>query len=265
MYGFEYTKASSADQAATVLKGDEDAKVLAGGMTFIPTLKARLAMPSQVIDLNGVPELAGIVVTDSAVKIGAMTRHTDVAANAQVQAAIPALAHLAGNIGDPMVRNRGTMGGSVANADPAACYPSAVLGLGATVHTTARDISGDDFFTGMFETALEDGELITAITFPRAHMAAYIKFPNPASRYAMVGVFASKGPQGVRVGVTGAAPSAFRFTAAEEALAANFSPDALSDVSMPADDLNADMHASADYRASLVVTMTKRAVSACLA
>ncbi|MEM7568373.1 MAG: xanthine dehydrogenase family protein subunit M [Pseudomonadota bacterium] len=264
MYGFDFSKAESAEQAAGVLKDDEDAKVLAGGMTFIPTLKARLAMPSQIVDLNSVPELAGVTVSDNAVKIGAMTRHAHVAANAEVKAAIPALAYLAGNIGDPMVRNRGTMGGSVANSDPAACYPSAVLGLGATVHTTQRDIAGDDFFAGMFETALEEGELITAITFPRPEMAAYIKFPNPASRYAMVGVFASKGPQGIRVGVTGAAPSAFRFTAAEDALASNFSPDALAGVTIDSGELNSDMHASAEYRASLVVTMTKRAIAACL-
>lgn len=264
MYQFEYSKATTAAQAADVLKADEDAKVLAGGMTFIPTLKARLAMPSQVIDLNSVDDLAGIAVSQDSVRIGATTRHAVVAADAQVQAAIPALSYLAGNIGDPMVRNRGTIGGSVANADPAACYPSAILGLGATVHTTARDIDGDSFFTGMFETALEESELIIGVTFKRPQRAAYIKFPNPASRYAMVGVFASQGPAGVRIGVTGAAPSAFRFAAAEAALNASFSTDALSGVTISADDLNADMHASAEYRASLVVTMTKRAVAACL-
>lgn len=264
MYSFEYSKAASAQDAADVLKQDEDAKVLAGGMTFIPTLKARLAMPTQVIDLNGIAELSGITVTADTVRIGATTRHAAVAADAQVKQAIPALSYLAGNIGDPMVRNRGTIGGSVANADPAACYPSAILGLGATVHTNQRDIEGDGFFTGMFETALEEGELITAVTFKRTQTAAYIKFPNPASRYAMVGVFASKGAEGVRVGVTGAAPSAFRFTAAEAALNGSFSPDALSGITIDADGLNSDMHASAQYRASLVITMTKRAVAACL-
>lgn len=265
MYQFDYTKATSAEQAAEILKGDEDAKALAGGMTFIPTLKARLAMPSQVVDLNGVDALSGITVTGDSVRIGATTRHAVVAADSDVKAAIPALSYLAGNIGDPMVRNRGTIGGSVANADPAACYPSAILGLGATVHTTSREIAGDAFFTGMFETALEEGELITAVTFQRPQRAAYIKFPNPASRYAMVGVFASQGPDGVRVGITGAAPSAFRFTAAEEALNANFAVDALDGLTIPADDLNSDMHASAEYRASLVITMTKRAVEGCLA
>ncbi|MEM6835128.1 MAG: FAD binding domain-containing protein, partial [Pseudomonadota bacterium] len=182
MYGFEYSKAASAEAAAQSLKDDEDAKVLAGGMTFIPTLKARLAMPTQVIDLNSLPELSGITVTADTVRIGAMTRHAHVAADADVKAAIPALAYLAGNIGDPMVRNRGTIGGSVANADPAACYPSAILGLGATVHTTERDIDGDSFFTEMFETALQEGELIKAVTFKRPDAAAYMKFPNPASR-----------------------------------------------------------------------------------
>lgn len=265
MYSFEYSKATSAQQASDVLKQDEDAKVLAGGMTFIPTLKARLAMPSQVIDLNSVADLSGITVSDGRVRIGATTRHAMVAADADVKAAIPALSYLAGNIGDPMVRNRGTIGGSVANADPAACYPSAILGLGATVHTTARDIDGDSFFTGMFETALEEGELITAVTFEQPQMAHYMKFPNPASRYAMVGVFVSKGASGVRVGVTGAAPSAFRFSDAEAALNADFAAGALDAVTIDPSDLNTDMHASAQYRASLVVTMTKRAVEGCLA
>ncbi|MGD1956566.1 MAG: FAD binding domain-containing protein [Sphingomonadales bacterium] len=264
MYGFEYSKAASAEAAAQSLKDDEDAKVLAGGMTFIPTLKARLAMPTQVIDLNSLPELSGITVTADTVRIGAMTRHAHVAADADVKAAIPALAYLAGNIGDPMVRNRGTIGGSVANADPAACYPSAILGLGATVHTTERDIDGDSFFTEMFETALQEGELIKAVTFKRPDAAAYMKFPNPASRYAMVGVFLSKGSDGIRVGVTGAAPYAFRFAAAETAINADFSTQALENVSIDTDMLNTDMHATAAYRASLVLTMTKRAVDACL-
>jgi carbon-monoxide dehydrogenase medium subunit len=194
------------------------------------------------------------------VTIGGMTRHFDVASSADVKKAIPALAHLAGHIGDPAVRNRGTMGGSVANNDPAADYPAAVLGLNATVTTNSRTIKADDFFKGLFETALEDGELVTSISFPKADKAGYMKFPNPASRYAMVGVFVAKTGNSVRVAVTGAGPCVFRVKAMEDALAKNFSSDAIKDIKVPADGLNSDIHGSAEYRAHLVTVMARRAV-----
>ena len=191
-----------------------------------------------------------------------MTRHAEVAESPEVQKAIPALAKLAGGIGDPMVRNRGTIGGSIANNDPAADYPSAVLGLGATVHTSKRNIPGDEFFTGMFETALEPGEMVTAVTFPVPEKAAYMKFPNPASRYAIVGVFVSKTGGNVRVAVTGAGPCVFRAEEMEKALAKDFSPKAIEGIKLSAADLNADIHASADYRAHLIGVMARRAVAA---
>jgi len=262
MYDFNYHRAASAADAAKQVKGADDAKFLAGGMTLLPTLKQRLARPSDLVDLNGLKDLAGIKAESGKVTIGAMTRHADVAASGDVRKAIPALAALADGIGDPQVRNRGTIGGSVANSDPAADYPSAVLGLGATVQTDGRSIAADDFFKGMFETALQPGELITSISFPVPEKAGYAKFPNPASRYAVVGVFVSKGPQGVRVAVTGAAPSVFRVKAMEEALAKNFSPAALDGIAVPADGLNSDIHASAAYRAHLIGVMAKRAVAA---
>jgi carbon-monoxide dehydrogenase medium subunit len=213
-----------------------------------------------VVDLNGIKELAGIKVEGNGVTIGGMTRHADVASSAEVKAAIPALAHLAGHIGDPQVRNRGTMGGSVANNDPAADYPAAVLALNATITTNSRKIAADDFFKGLFETALEGDELITAISFPKAEKAGYMKFPNPASRYAMVGVFVAKTASGVRVAVTGAGPCVFRVKAMEDALAKNFSSDAIKDIKVPADGLNSDIHGSAEYRAHLVTVMARRAV-----
>ncbi len=263
MYDFTYHRAASLDQAKAAFESAEDARYMAGGMTLLPTLKQRLAQPSDVIDLAGVPDMAGVRRDGDAVVIKALTTHAAVAASAAVADAIPALAQLAGRIGDPQVRNRGTLGGSIANADPAADYPAAVLGLGATVRTTARAIAGDDFFTAMFETALEDGELITEVAFPVPEAACYMKFPNPASRYAIVGVMVARTAGGVRVAVTGAAPRAFRATALEQALDANFSAQALDGVAVPADDLNADIHAGADYRAHLVSVMAKRAVAGC--
>ena len=263
MYDFAYHRAASLDQAKAAFESAEDARYMAGGMTLLPTLKQRLAQPSDVIDLAGVPDMAGVRRDGDAVVIKALTTHAAVAASAAVADAIPALAQLAGRIGDPQVRNRGTLGGSIANADPAADYPAAVLGLGATVRTTARAIAGDDFFTAMFETALEDGELITEVAFPVPEAACYMKFPNPASRYAIVGVMVARTAGGVRVAVTGAGPSAFRATALEQALDANFSAQALDGVAVPADDLNADIHAGADYRAHLVSVMAKRAVAGC--
>jgi aerobic carbon-monoxide dehydrogenase medium subunit len=264
MYDFTYQKPASLADAAKAIAAAEDGKLMAGGMTLIPTLKQRLARPSDVIDLGRIGELAGIKQEGNAIVIGAMTRHADVANSDLVKKVIPALAHLAGLIGDPAVRNRGTLGGSVANNDPAADYPAAVLALNATITTNTRKIAADDFFKGLFETALGEGELITSITFPKAEKAAYMKFPNPASRYAMVGVFVAKTAAGVRVAVTGAGPSVFRVKAMEDALARNFSSDAIKDIKIPSDDLNSDIHGSAEYRAHLVNVMARRAVDAAL-
>ena len=261
MYNFEYRKAGSVDEAASIVGGDEDAKLLAGGMTYIPTLKMRLAAPTTVVDLNGVGGLDGIEVSGDVVTVGAMARHAAVAASAEVAAAIPALADLASHIGDPQVRNRGTIGGSIANNDPAADYPAALVGLGATVQTNKRAIAADDFFTGLFETALEQDEVVTAVSFPRAGKAAYMKFPNPASRYAIAGVFVAQAADGVRVAVTGAGPCVFRVAEMEAALAANWSAGAVADIKVSADGLNEDIHASAEYRAHLVTVMAKRAVA----
>jgi len=262
MYDFAYHRPKSLAEAAAALKGKSEGRVMSGGMTLIPTLKQRLAKPSDVVDLNGIKELAGIKVEGNGVTIGGMTRHADVASSADVKAAIPALAHLAGHIGDPAVRNRGTIGGSVANNDPAADYPAAVVALNATITTNTRKIAADDFFKGLFETALEDGELITAISFPKVEKPGYMKFPNPASRYAMVGAFVAKTAGGVRVAVTGAGSCVFRVKAMEDALSKNFSSDAIKDIKVPADGLNSDIHGSAEYRAHLVTVMARRAVDA---
>lgn len=263
MYNFEYQRASSVAEAAAALKSGDDATVVAGGMTLIPTLKQRLAQPSALIDLGGIGELNGITVAGGTVTIGATTTHAAVAHSKEVKAAIPALAALAEGIGDPQVRHRGTIGGSVANNDPAADYPAACLGLGATIRTNTREIAADDFFTGMFETALEPGEIIVSVSFPVPEKAAYAKFPNPASRYAVVGVMVAKGPAGLRVAVTGAGPGVFRVPEMESALQNSFSADAIKNVAVPADTLNSDIHASAAYRAHLVGVMARRAVTAC--
>jgi carbon-monoxide dehydrogenase medium subunit len=263
MYEFEYRSATSLDDAASRLGGDEDARLVAGGMTLLPTLKLRLAKPSQLIDLAGLPELKGISEEGDAIVIGAMTRHGDVHRSDAVKRAIPALAEMAGMIGDPAVRNRGTIGGSIANNDPAADYPAAVVALNATVRTNKREIAADDFFTGLFETALQPGEIVTAVRFPKVQQANYQKFRNPASRYAIVGVFVARTPSGVRLAVTGAGPCVFRVSEMETALAGNFTPDAIKDIQIPADDLNSDIHASAEYRAHLVNVMARRAVAAC--
>ena len=262
MYNFSYHRPSSVAEAATALSGADDGKLVAGGMTLIPTMKQRLAEPSDLVDLGAIGDLKGISVSGDTVTIGAMTTHAAVASSADVKSAIPALAKLANGIGDPAVRNRGTIGGSVANNDPAADYPGAVLGLGATVKTNKREITADDFFEGMFETALEDDEIITGFSFPKPQKAAYAKFPNPASRYALVGVFVAQTSGGVRVAVTGAGPCVFRATALEQALSSNFSPSALDGVSVDASGLNNDIHASAEYRANLITVMAKRAVTA---
>lgn len=262
MYEFTYHKPASLADAVTLL-GEDEAKLVAGGMTLVPTLKQRLAKPSDLVDLGAIGSLKGIKEEGGGVTIGAMTRHADVNRSPVVKSVIPALAALAGMIGDPAVRNRGTMGGSVANNDPAADYPSAVIALGATVATNKREIAGDDFFTGMFETALGQDEIITAIKFPKPQAAAYQKFRNPASRYAIVGVFVARGAGGVRVAVTGAGPCVFRVPEMEAALGKSFSADAIKDITIADDGLNSDIHASAEYRAHLVNVMARRAVAAC--
>jgi len=259
MYNFDYHRPSSLSEAAGLLSGD--ATLMAGGQTLIPTLKQRLANPDAVVDLSGIAELKGISVDGGTVTIGAMTRHADVAASGDVAGAIPALAELASHIGDAQVRNRGTLGGSIANNDPAADYPAALVALGATVHTNKRTISADDFFTDIFDTALAEDEIVTKVSFPVPQAAAYQKFPNPASRYAMVGVMVARTGSGVRVAVTGAGPCVFRVAAMEQALAGDFSAAAIEGVTVSADGLNTDIHASAEYRAHLIGVMARRAVA----
>ena len=263
MYDFTYHRASDVADAVGKVGAAAEGQFLAGGHTLLPTLKLRLARPSDLVDLQDVEDLRGVSVADGGVTVKAMTTHATVAASQAARDAIPALAALAGGIGDPHVRARGTIGGSIANNDPAADYPAAVVGLGATVKTDRREIVGDDFFTGMFETALGDGELVTEVRFPRADRAAYYKFKNPASRFAIVGVFVARTGGGVRVAVTGAGPCVFRVGEMEEALAADFSSAAIRDVRIPEDGLNSDIHAQADYRAHLVNVCARRAVDAC--
>jgi aerobic carbon-monoxide dehydrogenase medium subunit len=263
MYEFTYHKPTSLDEIANLLSANEEAKLVAGGMTLLPTLKLRLAKPSDLVDLAAIPSLRGITDAGDAIVIGAMTRHAEVNRSPIVQQGIPALAALAGMIGDPAVRNRGTIGGSVSNNDPAADYPAALVALGATVHTTKRAIAAEDFFTGMFETALQPDEILTSVRFPKLQVANYQKFRNPASRYAIVGVFVARAPSGVRVAVTGAGSGVFRVPEMEAALAASFTPDAIKDITIPDDGLNSDIHASAEYRAHLVGVMARRAVAAC--
>ncbi len=262
MHNFTYHRPDSVEEAAQALSAASDGTLMAGGMTLVPTLKHRLADPTDVIDLGGVAALRGISEDGGTIVIGAMTTHAEVASNGTVGANIPALAALAEAIGDPQVRNRGTIGGSVANNDPAADYPAALVGLGATVRTNKREIAADNFFTGLFETALAEGEVITAVAFPVPEKAGYAKFPNPASRYAIVGVMASTGPAGTRVAVTGAGHCVFRAAEMEAALGGSFSADALANASVSADDLNSDIHASAEYRAHLTAVMARRAVAA---
>jgi carbon-monoxide dehydrogenase medium subunit len=262
MYDFAYHKPASVADAVKLLAADGDAKALAGGQTLIPTLKQRLAKPSAVVDLSAIKDLAGISVGGGKITIGAMSRHGDVAASAEIKKALPALAALADGIGDPQVRNRGTIGGSIANNDPAADYPAACLALGATIKTDKRDIAADDFFKGMFETALNPGELIVSVSFPVAEKAAYMKFGQPASRYALAGVFVAKGPAGVRVAVTGAAASVFRWKEAEAALSKSWNAAALDGLKVAPGGLNGDIHASPEYRAHLIGVMAKRAVVA---
>jgi len=262
MYDFAYHRPASLDEAVKLLAGNAEATLLAGGMTLIPTLKQRLASPTDVVDLGALGDLSGIKVAGGTVTIGAMTSHAEVAGSKDVQKAIPGLAALASGIGDPHVRHRGTAGGSIANNDPAADYPAAVVALNATVHTNSRSIAANDFFTGQFATALDDGEIVTSISFPVPKKTGYAKFPNPASRYAIVGVMVADTADGIRVAVTGAGPSVFRVVDMEAALAANFAPEAVAAITVASDGLNSDIHASAEYRAHLVTVMAKRAVVA---
>ena len=262
MQDFKYRRAHSVAEATAALKEATEGKFLAGGQTLLPVLKQRLASPSDLIDLAGISGLVGITVSKETVTIGAMTRHADVAASAEIKAVIPALAELAGGIGDPHVRNRGTIGGSIANNDPAADYPAAVLGLGATIKTDRRTIAADDYFQGLFTTALQEDEVITAISFPVPQRAGYVKFPHPASRYCLVGVMVSKGANGVRVAVTGAGQEGvFRVSDMEAALNRAFTVGALEGVKVAPDNLMTDMHAAADYRAHLVGVLARRAVA----
>ena len=264
MYQFNYHKASSLSDATSAAAKSSDARLLAGGQTLLASMKLRLVSPADVIDLSGVPELKGIKVDGGNLTIGAVTRHAEVASSKEVQQSIPALARLAAMIGDRMVRNMGTLGGSVANSDPAADYPAAVLGLGATINTNKRKIAGDYFFKGVFETALQPGEIIASITFPIPKRAGYVKFRNPASRYAIVGVFVAES-NGVRVAVTGAGPCAFRVPEMEKALSAKLAPEAIANVKVSANGLNSDIHASAEYRAHLVNVIARRAVEQAVA
>jgi aerobic carbon-monoxide dehydrogenase medium subunit len=261
MYAVQYQKAKSvADAAAALAKSG--GKALAGGQSLVGAMKLRLANPGTLVDLGGIAELKGIKKEGEAIVIGAMTTHAEVASSSTVKQAIPALAALVDSIGDRQVRNRGTIGGSLANNDPAADYPAAALGLGATIVTNKRKIPADDFFKGMYETALAADEIITAVSFPVPKKAAYVKFPQPASRFALVGVFVAQTGSGVRVAVTGAASHVHRAKALEEALAKSFTADAAKAVKIPAKNLNSDLHGSAEYRAHLVTVLAGRAVAA---
>ena len=265
MYEFKYHRPATVRQAANLLAKNEEAKLVAGGHTLIPVMKQRLASPPHLVDLSHIEGLDGIEIKGRSLVIGATARHADVANSATVQEAIPALAHLAGMIGDPAVRHKGTIGGSLANNDPAADYPAACLALGATIVTNKRKLKAEEFFQGLFTTALENDEIITRVMFPIPKKAGYVKFRNQASRYALVGVFVAKRPSDVRVAVTGAgADGVYRVTSFEEALKKRFSPKALDGLSVPPDGLNSDLHGSAEYRAHLIPVLARRAVEAAL-
>jgi carbon-monoxide dehydrogenase medium subunit len=261
MYAVNYHRASSVADAAKLMQSG-DAKLLSGGMTLIPAMKTRLAAPSDVVDVSRIGELKGISVSGDTVTIGAATTHAEVAADATLKKVAPAVADLASHIGDPHVRHKGTIGGSVANNDPAADYPAALLALNATIVTNGREIAAEDFFTGLFETSLKEGEIITAVRFTAPEKAGYEKFRNPASLYAIAGVFVAKGKDGVRVAVTGAGENGvFRAGDFEAALAKSFDASAVEGIKVSADGLMSDIHASAEYRANLVKVMAKRAVA----
>jgi aerobic carbon-monoxide dehydrogenase medium subunit len=261
MEAFAFSRPAAVADATRAVAA-ADSKFVAGGQSLLGAMKLGLAAPSALVDLGGIAELRGITVAGGTVTIGAMTTHAAVAASKEVAAAIPALAALAGNIGDRQVRNRGTIGGSLANNDPAACYPAAVLGLGATIHTDKRSIAADDFFKGLYETALAEGELITKVSFPVPKKAAWQKFKQPASRFSIVGVFVSQGAGGVRVAVTGAGAGVMRAKDIEAALTANWTPAAAAGVKVSAAGLNSDLHGSAEYRAALIPVLAGRAVAA---
>ena len=263
MRSFDYHRPETLAQAAAIL-GSDDVRPLAGGMTLLPTMKLRLSAPSALVDLSAISGLSEISVKGNDLIIGAMTTHDAVNRSEMVQSAVPALAVLAGKIGDPQVRNRGTIGGSVANNDPTADYPAAVLALGATIVTDRREIAADDFFKGLFETALQAGEIITAVRFPIPERAGYAKLPNPASRFAIVGVFVAKFADGVRTAVTGAAPCVFRAALIEEALSKEFSASAIERITIDPTPLSSDIHADAEYRAHVATVMAQRAVTAAL-
>jgi aerobic carbon-monoxide dehydrogenase medium subunit len=262
MKTFAYHKPNSVPQAVALLANGSEIRPIAGGMSLLPTMKQRLAAPEALIDLSDIAALKGISADADSITMGAMTRHVDVACSPAVAKALPALAQLAGGIGDPAVRNRGTIGGSLANNDPAADYPAAILALGATIVTNTREIAADHFFRGMFETALEPGELITAVKLPIPAAASYAKAPNMASRFALVGVFVAKFAAGVRVAVTGAAPAVFRVPAFEAALSKRFEPAAVNGHGVDPAGLNSDIHAEAAFRAHLISVMARRAVAA---
>ena len=264
MRAFEYHRPASVKDAAVLGEKKSDGRYLAGGQSLVQAMKLRLSTPSDLIDLNALQDLKTLKAEGNAVVVGAMVRHAEVASSSSVQKSLPALASLANQIGDRQVRHQGTIGGSLANNDPAADYPAAVLGLGATIATNKRKIAADDFFKGLYETALQPGELITSVSFPVPKRAAYTKFKNPASRFAIVGVFVADFGGSVRVAVTGAGPCAFRQADMEKALAAKFAPESVASIKVKADGLNNDLHASPEYRAHLITVMTKRAVEAAL-
>lgn len=261
MQAFAYQTPASVADAARAAAAD-NAKIVAGGQSLFGSMKLGLAAPEALVDLGGLTELRGIQVDANTVTIGAMTTHATVAASAELRRAIPALADLAGKIGDRQVRNRGTIGGSLANNDPAACYPAATLGLGATITTDRRSIPADQFFKGLYETALAEGEIITSVSFPIPAQAGWQKFNQPASRFSIVGVFVSRGPQGVRVAVTGAGAGVMRVKALEDRLAAQWSASACQGVTVPSEGLSTDLHGSAEYRAALIPVLAARAVTA---
>lgn len=261
MESMHYHRPTSVADAVKLAGQHGDDKILAGGQSTLPSMRLGLLAPTGWIDLAGIAELQGIRVDGNAVVIGAMTTHAAVAASKEVRSRIPALAQLAGGIGDRQVRNCGTIGGALAHSDPAACYPAAVLGLGATIQTDRRTIAADDYFKGLYETALAAGEIITAVRFPVPERAAYLKFRQPASRFALVGIFVAKTGSGIRVAITGAGPCVFRVKALEDKLSAKFAPESCEGVSVPTTGLNTDLHASAEYRAHLIPVLTKRAVA----
>jgi carbon-monoxide dehydrogenase medium subunit len=264
MYETKYHKASSVSEAVSLMGAADDGKLLSGGQTLLPTMKAHLAAPTDLVDISGIAEMNGVGMNGGTVTIGAATTHADVAGNAALQAACAAVTNLAANIGDPAVRHKGTIGGSIANNDPAADYPAALLALGASIKTNKREITAEDFFVGLFETALEDDEVIVSVSFDVPEKACYAKFPNPASRYAMAGVFVAKTTGGARVAVTGAGDDGvYRQSDMEAALDSNWSAGALAGVSVSADGMLSDMHGDATYRANLVKVMAGRAVAGC--